>query len=47
MARKWCRLAEEETWEGMERSLNDYVVPLSQVTSFKYLRRLIEAEDDN
>ena len=31
----------------MERSLTAYGVPLSQVTSFKYLGRVLDTEDDN
>ena len=37
MERKWRLLAEYEVQEGKERSLTAYRVPLSQVTSFKYL----------
>ena len=47
MERKGCRLAEEEAREGTERSLTAYVVPLSQVTSFKYLGRVLVAEDND
>ena len=47
MERKWRRLAEEEAREGTDRSLTAYGVPLSQVTSFKYLGRVLKAEDDN
>ena len=31
----------------MERSLIAYGVPLFQVTSFKYLGRVLDTEDDN
>ena len=36
--RKWNRLVEEEAREGMQCPLTAYIVPLSQVTSFKCLR---------
>ena len=45
--RKWCCLAEEESREGTERAITAYGVPLSQVTSFKYLGRVLAAEDDD
>ena len=47
MERKWHHLAEEEAWEGTETALTDYGVPLSQVTSFKYLGRVLAAEDND
>ena len=43
MKRKWRRLAEEEALEGAERELTAYGVPLYQVTSFKYLGRVLAA----
>ena len=46
MERNWSRLAEEEEQEGTERALTSYGVYLSQVTSFKYLGRVLAAEDD-
>ena len=46
MERNWSRLAEEDTWEGTDRSLAAYGVPLSQVTSFKYMGRVF-AEEEN
>ena len=46
MERKWNRLTEEEARAGTERSLTAYVVPIYQVTSFKYLG-LVLAEVDN
>ena len=42
----WRRLAEEEAQGGTERSLTSYGVPLSQVTSFKYLGIFLEAEEN-
>ena len=47
MERKWRRLAEEEAWDGTEGALTTYVFPLSQVPSFKYLGRVLAAEDDD
>ena len=47
MERKWNRLEEEDVREGMERALTDYVLTLFQVTSFKYLVRVLEEEDDD
>ena len=44
---KWCRLEEEEAWEGTEKSLTTYGVPLYQFTSFKYLRLVLVAEYDD
>ena len=46
MDRKWRSLAEEEAREGTVRALTAYGVPLYQVTSFKYLGRVLAAEDD-
>ena len=47
MERKWRRMAEEEAWSGLERALTDYGVYLYQVTSFKYLGRVLASEDDD
>ena len=47
MERKWRHLAEEEAQEGTERALTAYGSPLSQVTSLKYLGRVLAKEDDN
>ena len=47
MERKWYSLAEEEARDGTERALNAYGYSLSQVTSFKYLGRVITVEDDD
>ena len=47
MERKWNRLEEEDTREGTERALTAYGSPLSQVTSFKYLERVLAAEDNS
>ena len=47
MESKWRRLEEEKDWEGMERALTSYGVPLSQVTSFKYLGQVLAAEDND
>ena len=47
MERKWRRLVEEEAREGTERALTAYGVPLAQVTSFKYLGRVLLVEDNN
>ena len=43
---KWLPLEEEEAREGTYRALTDYGFPLSQVTSFKYLGRVLAAEDN-
>ena len=40
-------MEEEEAREGTERSLTDYGVPLSHVTSFKYLGRVLAVENNN
>ena len=40
-------MAEEEARDGTERALNAYGYSLSQVTSFKYLGRVITVEDDD
>ena len=45
--RKCCCLAEEEARAGTEMSLTAYGVPLALVTSFKYLGRVLVAEDDD
>ena len=47
MERKRCRLAEEELRAGTESAITDYGFYLSQVTSFKYLGRVLAAEDKN
>ena len=47
MDKKWHCLAEEEAREGTEISLTAYGVPLSQVTSFKYLGRVLAVEDND
>ena len=44
MERKWRPLAEEEAPAVIERALTAYGVPLSQVTSFKYLGQVLTAE---
>ena len=45
--REWSYLEEEEAREGIYKSLTAYRYPLSQVTSFTYLGRVLAAEDDN
>ena len=40
-------LEEEETKEGKERTINVYGVHLSQVTSFKYMGRVLSTDDDD
>ena len=40
---KWHRLAEEEARVGTELEITIYGIPLSPVTSFKYLGRVISA----
>ena len=47
MERKWCRLEEEEARAGTERALTAYGSLLSQVTSFKYLGRVIAEENED
>ena len=47
MERKWHCLAEEEAWDGTERALTAYGVPLSKVTIFKYLGRFLASEDND
>ena len=47
MEREWRLLTEEDAQEGTEMALTVYRVPFYQVTSFKYLGRIIAAEDDN
>ena len=47
MEKKWSLLAEEESWAGTERALTDYGALLSQVTSFKYLGRVIASDNNN
>ena len=46
MERNWCCLLEEKAPAGTERLLNAYEVPVSQVTSFKYLGRVLMTEDN-
>ena len=43
--RKWRRLAEEEARVGAETDFTADGTPLTQVTSFKYLRRIFTAAD--
>ena len=38
---------EEEAWEGKERALDAYGVPLSQIASFRYLGRVFVVEDND
>ena len=45
--RKWSRLAEEKAWEGTERELTAYGSPLSHITFFKYLGRVLAVEDND
>ena len=45
--RKRCRLSEEESQAVIEREIIAYGNPLSPVTSFKYLGRVLSAADDN
>ena len=47
MERKWRCLAKEGAQEGTDRAHTAYVVPLSQVTPFKCLERVIAVEDDD
>ena len=47
MESKWRRLVEEEAREGTERALTAYGFPLSQVTSVKYLGRVLAEEEDD
>ena len=44
--RKWIRLAEEEVRAGEEKEIKAYGIPLDPVTSFKYLRRFISADEN-
>ena len=46
MERKWRLLSEEEAREGAERAHTAYRFPLSQVTSFKLLGRVLVAEEN-
>ena len=46
MERKWCRLVEEEARSRTDMKLTAYGVPLSQFTSFKYLGRVLAAEEN-
>ena len=47
MERKWHRLKEEKARQGIERAITSYGSPLAQVTSFKYLGRVLAAEDND
>ena len=48
MERKWRRLEEEEeARERTERSVTAYGFFISQVTSFKYLGRVLAVEDND
>ena len=47
MESKCHRLAEEEAREGKERAITVYRFLLSQVTSFKYLERVLAAEENS
>ena len=44
---KWRQLMEKEARARTERPITAYGAPLPQVTYFKYLGRVIVAEDDN
>ena len=46
MEKNWRSLAKEEARSGTDRALTAYGFPLSQVTSFKYLERVLAAEDN-
>ena len=43
--RKIRRLAEAETWESTERAFEAYGVPIKNVTEFKYLGRVLTANN--
>ena len=45
--RKQRRLLEEEARSGAETLFTEYGIPLAQVTSFKYLGRVLTAADAN
>ena len=45
--RKWRRIAEEEARAGKEMVIAAYGIPLSLVTSFKYLGRFLSAAYNN
>ena len=47
MERKWFCLSEKQAWEGTERALTAYRFPLSQVTSFENMRRVVAAEGND
>ena len=47
MEKKWCRIVEEEAWEGKERALDAYGAPLSQIASFRYLGIVFVVEDND
>ena len=47
MERKWRLLVEEKAWAGTDMELTYYGFPLAVFTSFKYLRRVLAAEDNN
>ena len=44
---KRCRLTEEEAWAGAEAAITAYRTPFAPVTPFKYIRRVLLAEDDD
>ena len=41
------RMEEEDMWDSAERGLWAYIIPLDMVTLFKYLGRVLTAEDDD
>ena len=45
--REWRRLAEQEAQARIDSVLTAYGAPLSQVTSFKYLGKVLTEEDNN
>ena len=45
--RKWCCLAEEEARAGAETLITAYEIPLSPITSFKYLGRILTVANDD
>ena len=44
--REWRRLAEQEAQARIDSVLTAYGAPLSQVTSFKYLGKVLTADDN-
>ena len=40
-------MAEEELWESSERAFQAYAEPLENVTTFKYLGRVMTEGDDD